>query len=218
MTGSRSLKIGMILLAIGLVASYLLERYNIFTLWGNSRYAISWADLFYPPLCVLLSLTGLGLVIDGLTTHSLSRSELKFTLSFVIPLTLLYTLFVFAIQFIQTGADRLGECPGLEQAASSSNVIPQSKSLPDRKAVGCGVERRGIFLSYYNEMTIYRVTELGAQQQVLDKIADYYHQAHTHPVRVMFYREENWTVTPQKSGVLFGSRGPEKLIRVARIG
>jgi hypothetical protein len=67
------------------------------------------------------------------------------------PLIILYTLFAFGMQFIQTGADRLGECPGLEQAAASSNVIAESKWRPGRPALGCEVERRDVFLTYYKQ-------------------------------------------------------------------
>jgi hypothetical protein len=122
------------------------------------------------------------------------------------------------MQFIQTGADRLGECPGLYQAASSANVIPDSKVRPGQPAVGCGVERRGIFLSYYNDVSVYGVTDPTAQQSVLDRIGEHYRQAHTHPVQVVFFERENWSVRQGSNGATFGSRGPEKLIRVVNIG
>lgn len=119
------------------------------------------------------------------------------------------------MQFIQPGADRLGECPGLDEAAASSNAIPKSKSRPDHPALGCAVERRGIFLSYYNDMSVHGVT--AAQRIVLDKVAEYYRHLHTHPVQVRFYEEENWSMRPS-NGATLDSRGPEKLIRVANIG
>lgn len=51
------------------------------------------------------------------------------TASFAIavPFTIFHTWFIFGIQFVATGADRLGECTGLVQAAASSNEIPESK-------------------------------------------------------------------------------------------
>jgi hypothetical protein len=214
----RTITVGVLLLASGLAINYLLERYNIFKVWETSRYPISWADLFYPPLCVLLSLTGAVLVVSGGISRLPIRPLLRRTTAIVIPLTVLYTLFAFAMQFIQTGADRLGECPGLDQAASSSNVIPPSKVRPGHAAVGCGVERRGILLSFYNDMSVYGVTDPEAQQRVLERVTEQYQQAHTHPVQVMFYEEENWSVRQGKSGVTFGSRGPEKLIRIASVG
>jgi hypothetical protein len=209
---------GALLLAGGLAINYLLERYNVFKVWENSRYPISWADLFYPPLCVLLSLTGIVLGVGGAIYRLPTRRLLRRAFAIVIPLTVLYTLFAFAMQFIQTGADRLGECPGLDEAASSSNVIPVSKVRPGHAAVGCGVERRGILLSFYNDMSVYGVTDPAAQQRVLERVAEHYRQAHTHPVQVMFYEEVNWSVRQGKVGMTFGSRGPEKLIRVASVG
>ena len=43
--------------------NYLLERHNILKTWEGSPYPVSWADVFYPPLCVLLSLTGVVLMV-----------------------------------------------------------------------------------------------------------------------------------------------------------
>jgi hypothetical protein len=209
----KTLVIGVLLLASGLAMNHLFERHNIFKVWENSRYPISWADMFYPPLCVFLSLSGIVLV-GGV---GIRRSFLR-AFAIAIPLTILYTLFAFAMQFIQTGADRLGECPGLDQAASSANVIPDSKVRPGHPAVGCGVERRGIFLSYYNDVSVYGVTDPAAQQSVLDRVAEHYWQAHTHPVQVVFFEKENWSVQQGRNGATFGSRGPEKLIRVVNIG
>jgi hypothetical protein len=186
--------IGVLLLASGLALNYLFERHNVFKLWENSRYAISWADLFYPPLCVFLSLPGIVLVVGGAIGRMPIRRLRRYALVIAIPLTILYTVFTFAIQFMQTGADRLGECPGLNQAASNSNVIPESKWRPGHPSVGCGVERRGIFLSYYNDMAVFGVTGAGAQQRILDELAEQIRRAHTHPVQVVFYEEENWLV------------------------
>jgi hypothetical protein len=207
-----------LLFTAGLLLNYLLERHSVLKVREASPYAVSWADLFYPPLCVLLSLTGVVLMVGGAMGRAVDRRLRLYTYAYVFPLTILYTLFAFGMQFIQTGADRLGECPGLDQAASSSHVIPMSKARPGYAAVGCGVERRGIFLVFYNDMSVYGVTDTAAQEQVLESIAEHYRQAHTHPVRVRFYEEENWSVRQGKNGVTFGSRGPETLIRVASVG
>jgi hypothetical protein len=211
--------IGLLLLASGPTMNYLFERHNVFKVWENSIYPISWADLFYPPVCVFLSLTGIALAVGGAISRTTTRRLLRHAFSIVIPMTVVYTLFNFSMQFIQTGADRLGECPGLDQAASSSNVIPESKWRSGHPAVGCGVQRRGIFLSYYNDIVVHGVTDAAAQQLVLDAVAEHFRQAHTHPVQVVFYEKENWSTRQLKNGATFGtSRGPNKLIRVVNIG
>ena len=121
MTGStgdaklRTVTVGIVLLAGGLAINYLLERYSVFKVWENSRYPISWADLFYPPLCVFLSLTGIALGVGGAIYRLPIRLLLRHAFKIVIPLTLGYILFAFAMQFVATGADRLGECPGLDR-------------------------------------------------------------------------------------------------------
>ncbi len=219
--GDRSdrnpIAIGVLLLASGLALNYLFERHNIFKVRENSRYAISWADMFYPPLCVFLSLTGIALALGGLMRRATIRQLRPYVLAVAIPLTILHTLFSFGMQFIATGADRLGECPGLDQAAASSGLIPESKVTPGRPAVGCGVQRRGIFLSYYNDMAVFGVTDAPGQQRILDEVAEQLRQAHAHPVQVMFYERENWSVRKLENGRTFGSRGPQKLIRIVNI-
>jgi hypothetical protein len=214
----RTVTMGVLLLAGGLAINYLLERHNVIKVWENSRYPISWADSFYPPLCVFLSLAGFVLGVGGTIRALTIRRLAPYVFAVVIPLTILYTAFSFGTQFIATGADRLGECSGLDQAASSSNVIPESKVRPGQPAVGCAVERRGMFLSYYNDIFVYGVTDAAEQQRVLEGVAEHFRQAHTHPVQVMFYEKENWSVRRGKNGATFGSRGPEKLIRVASVG
>ncbi len=198
-SGSTPILIGVLLLASGLTMNYLFERHNVFKLWENST-PVSWADVFYPPLCVFLSLTGIVLAVGGAISRASIRRLLRRAFAIVIPLTILYTLFTFAMQFMQTGADRLGECPGLNQAASVSNVIPASTWGPGQPAVGCEVERRGIFLSYYNYLSVYGITDAAAQQRVLDGVAEQLRQAHTHPVQVMFHDKENWSVRQLENG------------------
>ncbi len=198
--------------------NYLLERHNILKTWEGSPYPVSWADVFYPPLCVLLSLTGVVLMVGGAMGRAAAPRLLLYACAYVFPLTILYTLFAFGMQFISTGADRLGECPGLERAAASSNVIPESKWRQGRPALGCGAERRGVFLTYYNSVGIYGVTDASAQQRIIDKLAEYCRRTPTHGVRVMFYEEEHWTVRQGKNGATFGSGTPSKLVRVVNIG
>ena len=203
---------GLLLLAIGLGVNYLLDRHNVFMLWEQSGYQGSWSNVVYPHLCAFLVITG-GLMLLGAAMRGPWVA-----IGVAIPLTALYSLLFFAVQFAQTGADRFGECPGLSQAVSSTQVIPTSKVFPGNAEIGCGVERRGMFLALYNDMSIYGVTDPVAQEQVLKRITEHYRQAHTHSVRVRFYEDENWSVQQGRNGVAFGSRGPEKLIRVASVG
>jgi hypothetical protein len=206
-----SVMVGALLLLGGLVINYMFERHNAFAVWVNSAYPVSWMDLLYPPLCVFLCLMGIVFAVGGMISRSMtSRRLAQYGFAIAIPLTILYTIFAFAIQFMQTGADRLGECAGLEQAAISSRVIPDLRGRSRHPAVGCGIDRRGIFLSLFNNMRVYDVTDAASQQRVLDEIAAHSRNAHTHPVQVMFYENEN--------GATFGVVGPNRLIRVVNIG
>jgi hypothetical protein len=217
-SSGNTVLIGLLLLGSGLGLNYLFEHIGIFRVWENSPYEVSALDGIYPPVCVFLSLTGIALVVGGAMSRAAIRRLLRQAFVIVIPLTILYAVLTFGIHFVMTGADRLGECPGLDQAAVSSNEIPESKVIPGHPAVGCGVERRGIFLSRYDNLAVFGVTDVAAQQRVLDGVAEQIRQAHTHPVQVMFYESENWSVHKLDNGRTFGSRGPRKLIRVVNIG
>jgi hypothetical protein len=208
---------GLLLLIAGLILNYIFERHNIFKLWENSPLPISWADFFDPPICVLLTLTGIVLTLAGALRQNTIRRSFTYALVIAFPLTVLYTIFAFGMQFIATGADRLGECPGLDEAAASSNVIPESKWGTNHPAVGCAVERRGMFLSYYNDLGVYGVTDAVSQQHILDKLIEHYQQAHTHPVQVRFFEKENISIREGRNGAVFRSAGPVKLIRVVNV-
>jgi hypothetical protein len=186
---------GLLLLAAGLILNYVFERHSFYV-----------GDLLYPAFCLLLSLAGVFIAIGGAARASVRR-VLPYAYATVFPLTILYFVFYCGMMFLQTGADRLGECPGLDQAATSTNVIPESKSRPGLPAIGCGVERRGMFLSYYNTVGVYGVTETVAQQHVLDSLSEYYRREHTHPIQVRFYEKENWTTRQGRNGVALGFRG-----------
>jgi hypothetical protein len=208
---------GASLLVGGIVLDFVLERYNVFKLLENSPYPISWADVFYPPVYVLLCLTGILLSLGGPFHRNTTWGSLGYSTAMALPLTVLYTIFFVAIQFVATGADRLGECPGLDQAATKSGVIPESQ-WRGQAAVGCGVERRGMFLSYYNDMTVYGVTDTEAQQSVLDEVAKQQREAHTHAMQVSFFEKENVSTRKESNGVIFQKAAPVKLIRVVNIG
>lgn len=190
----KTVLIGSLLLGSGLGLNYLFERHNILKVWENSPYPISWADAFYPPLCIFLALIGIATAVGGAISHATTRRLLRRAFTIAVPFTVLHTLFTFGIQFVATGADRLGESAGLDQAAASSTLIPESKVWPGHPAVGCSLERRGIFLAYYNDVFVYGITDAEQQQRVLDGIAEQFRQARTHPVQVNFYEKENWSV------------------------
>jgi vacuolar-type H+-ATPase subunit I/STV1 len=203
----NTIGIGVLLMLSGLVLNYIFDRHSF-----GLR-----VELFLTIVPFFVTVTGVVLSIAGVTSLP-SRRALRIALLISVPITILYVPFYVGVQFVQTGADRFGECTGLCQTAVASEVVPVSLSVPGKPAVFCSVERRGMFLSYYNQLTVYGVTDSVAQQKVLDGLTQHYRQAHTNPIQVMFYERENWTVRSGKSGVSSGARGPEKLIRVATVG
>jgi hypothetical protein len=213
----KAITIGILLIPSALILNYLFERLSPFPIGRWSYLLRDLLDLFYPTLCICLLLTGIVFVVGGVTGRT-TRQLRQTTFAVVIPLTILYTVFNFGMHFLETGADRLGECFGLEKAASDSNVIPESQRRPGNSSGGCGVRRRGMFLTYYNTVGIYGVTDAASQQRVLDRISEHYRQTRMHPVQVLFYEKENWSIRQGENGVIYRSGRPAKLIRVASIG
>lgn len=186
---NATILLGFSLLVGGLIFDYLFERHNIFKVLENSPYPVSGMDLVYPPICLFLSLTGLILLTAGSLGNSTFRGQFLSSIGLAIPLTVLYSIFFLGVQFIATGADRLGECPGLDEAAATSSVILPSQWRTGKLALGCAVERRGIFLSYYNDIDVYGAAGKIDQERVLDQLAEHYRRVHSHPVQVRFYEK-----------------------------
>jgi hypothetical protein len=75
-----------------------------------------------------------------------------------------------------------------------------------------------MFLTPYNELTLWGVKDRAAQQRVLDRLDEYRRRAHTHRVQVVFIEERNMLVQPRGNGVTSITRQPEKVIRIVNIG
>ena len=196
-------------LAIGsLVLNHISER----------RYFASTHEvMFFPVMSFGLLVGGLALLLGGAIRRTPTKLIL-FCFAISIGTSTCYAVLYAGIISVQTGADRFGECAGLDQAAANSGVIPDSRVHPGSPAVGCAVERRGLFLSYYNEIDIYGVTDSSSQAKVLASLAVHRDSLHTKPLMVVFYEQENWTVTTSRNGTRIGKRGPEKIVRVVPIG
>jgi len=212
------------LIFAGLLLNYISEIHSFIRL-GVHPPGNTWGGL--PDLVIPIAafyLTVAGLILFGLALKNSPASKRLTKVAMVsllisVPLTILYyAVFFVGMQWIASGADRLGECNGLDEIAASSNDIPQSLIASGRPAVGCAVERYGMFLSFYNELSVSGVTVESAQGRILKNLSDYKKVAHTHPIRVVFYEKENWTTwRHEKNGVSGGQRGPENIIRVATL-
>jgi hypothetical protein len=186
-------------------------------------YLGGWLDsLLLPTVAFFLTSTGLILFLVALVRRSIHGNllrDLSLVLLISIPLAALYGVSYLGMQFLQTGADILGDCNGLMQAANNSGDIPRSVSVPGKPAVGCAVERYGMFLSFYNDLIVWGVTSRTAQDRVLENVANYRRDVSTHPVRIGFYESENWRpLRVDATGKGWGGqRGPEKLIRIVTL-
>jgi hypothetical protein len=213
------------LFVAGLLVNYIAERHSFMPLGAHSPESAwgGWLDVFVPVVAFYLGSTGLvlfGLALQGRPTTGEFRSGFVQSLPISLPLTALYAIFFLGMQFFATGADRLGECPGLVRAAiNSGEITEQFRYAPHGPAVGCGNQRYGMFLSTYNHVSMDGVTEWEAQEHVLRNLADYRKEFDTHPIRVMFYEKENWIASPiDKESKGGGLRwGPRNLLRVVTL-
>jgi uncharacterized membrane protein HdeD (DUF308 family) len=163
------------------------------------------------------SLSPLGLSTarrPAVTIAGMQRRTFFWILILAGILSVVFGLFYLAMQFVQTGADRTGQCGAFIQAADETGLIPKSIALAGRPAMGCGTERYGMLLSPYNDLSVWGVIDRKKQDQILHALSTFQRQNHTLPMRVSFFENENWTEHPDKNGGGWGVRGQEKLIRV----
>ena len=74
-----------------------------------------------------------------------------------------------------------------------------------------------MFFKRFDVVYIYGVTDMEAQNRILKQFAEYHHANRTRSIRVRFLEKENWTTWNYPGGASGGSRGPEKVIRLAVI-
>ena len=188
-------------------------------------------DPWFPIVSFFLTVTGAAYLLDGLLQMSgrsgIIRAHVSglrtqmVILSVVwlisIPSTAAFGVFYAGMRFMQTGADRTGQCEGLYHVAGLTGLIPKSVVSPSKPAIGCGSERYGMFLSQYNNVTIFGVNDKVEQDRILNALSDYRVSDRISPIRVSFYEKENWSVSTLPSGVVLQTRLPEKLVRVATV-
>ena len=126
-------------------------------------------------------------------------------------------LFSFLGSAVQKSND-LGHCQDFADAAVQTTVIPQSVSSPGQPDVFCGITHYGILQSPYQVIAIYGVPR-GQQDKVLMALTTAHHRVNGTAVQVVFYEKENWQIQTAADGstVIGGSRGPEKIQKVAVI-
>jgi hypothetical protein len=216
----HNVRIGAALLAFGLLSNYVLESHSFLKpgLQSPRMYMGGWPNQLLPIVSFYLSAAGLLLVIFGLRERISSRSSLLAGFLVGAVLTGVFALFDISEQIFATGSDTLSECSGIIQAASDSYPIPDSLSQPGHPAAFCAGEQYGMFMSHFNDVSIYGVTARTAQDRMLHDLSAYRGLSHVHPLHVGFYEKENWTGwRNEKNGASGGSRGPENLIRVTTV-
>ena len=178
--------------------------------WHHSIGA--WPDLLIPIVAFFVAATGIVWCLMGLARILAERKRVEHSLDTLgnppsqptargtryrrvffpisilsVPLTILFGLFYLGMQFVQTGADRTGQCESLIQSAAETGIVPQSAALAGKPAVGCGSERYGMFLSLYNDVRVWGVANRSKQDEILQNLSGYQKQNHTLPMRVSFY-------------------------------
>lgn len=183
----------------------------------------TWPDIILPNLAFFLVISGVVLFAIGVKRYVLpGSSQWRFWPAFLVAilLTVPYGASYLATQFIASGNDQLGECPGLVQSVASSGVVTERFVQPPRGlAISCGNYKYGMFLSTFNDISIYGVTSFAAQERVLKVLRAYRRKTYTHPLHVAFYKKENWSpLRLDTAGRPWGGqRGPEDLLRVVTL-
>jgi hypothetical protein len=203
-------RLGICSLSLGVVVNYVAEGRS----FGTGL------DILLATIAFFLTITGLMLFIIALwrrlAAQSLFRS-LLLTLAICIPLSAFYGAFYFGMQFLQTGADKYGECPGLVDAAAASNDVPTSELYSPKPAVYCGNERSGMFFWPYNSLSVFGVTDPVAQDRVVKNVSKYHREANTFSVRIAFYDRENRVQREGTRGAVWNGLGPMKIIRCVNL-
>ena len=210
-------------LIAGLLLNWVLEHHSFVDLGVQDpgSYLGGWPDVLLPAVAFFLCFSGLVLflftLIPRLRRWSLGE-RISLTITVSIPLAVLYGAFYLGTQYLAVGAYSPSQCSGLEQAAEASGEIPPSAVVPDQPAIACSVEMYGMFLSDYDDLQIYGVTNSAAQDRILHNLSSYRKSVHTHPLHVGFFEKENWIPwANQKNGARGGQRGPENLIRIVTL-
>jgi hypothetical protein len=201
-------RIAALLLVLGFIVDYVELQHSL----GK------WPDLFLPSVAFLFVSTGAVLFFFGLSANWLRRGlqrSLLTALLISVPLSSVHASYYAITKIFERGVDRYGECSQLIEIASESGAIPESPASPGQPALGCAVERYGMFLMPYNVLAVYGVTDPTQQAMVLQSLSDYRSVARTLPIRLKFYEHYNWIQHPGKSGPGWGERGqPERLLRI----
>jgi hypothetical protein len=214
-----------LLVAAGLLLNAFLERHS-FSKVGETAMQYPFGgrgDLLLPILAFMVTASGLAYLLVVLFRHRAEKQSFLANLLWALPisvlLTVVYGAYFLTVQFFATGSDHYGACAGIEEAASESNDLPQSLSMPGRAALYCGSEKYGMFLWPFNVVGVYGVIDPAAQDRVLRNIRKHQRETNGFPIRIMFYESEHWTAwRNRKTGaVAGGERGPEKLIRVVTL-
>ena len=126
-------------------------------------------------------------------------------------------LFSFLALAFQKSGD-LGHCQDFIDAAVHTNAVPQSVSSPGQPAAFCSIAEYGILRSRYQVIETYGVPR-DQQQEVLTALTTAHRRLNGAAVQLVFYERENWQVqtAADNKTVIGGTRGPEKIQRVAVI-
>ena len=198
--------LGVVLVLVGLC---------IGTLLPPMRYSIWW-DAMCAFGGVIAILYGAMAIVRAYAPN-LSLTLLRVVRGVLFAAFIGWYLFSFLGSAVQTSND-LGHCQDFADAAVQTNVIPQSVSSPGQPDVFCGIEHYGILQSPYQVIAIYGVPR-GQQDKVLIALTTTRHRVNGTAVQVVFYEKENWQIQTAADGstVIGGSRGPEKIQKVAVI-
>ncbi len=177
-------------------------------------------SLWWDAIC---SVGGVVAILYGLTALARAGApNVSLTLLRVVRIVLLVAYFGwYGWSLLLLAVDKsgdLGHCQDFVDAAVQTKVVPQSVSSTGQPAVFCSIAEYGILRSSYQAIETYGVPR-DQQYKVLMALTAAHHRMNGTAVQVVFYEKENWQIQTAADGktVIGGSRGPEKILRVAVI-
>ena len=125
---------------------------------------------------------------------------------------------VYALAYLlatTTSGDDQSECASIAKAVAAKHQIPPAASSPGRPGIFCDKGMHLPFLTSYDVVIFYGITNRTEQDAVVLTVEDYRRESHINRnILLRFIDKENWkTWSDPSTGNKGGERGPESPTR-----
>jgi hypothetical protein len=121
---------------------------------------------------------------------------------------------VYALAYLlatTTSGDDLHECASIAKDVAANHQIPPSASSPGRPGIFCDKGVHLPFLTSYDVVILYGITNRTEQDAIVLTVEEYRHESHINSeILLRFIDKESWkTWSDPNTGNKGGERGPE---------